>query len=115
MTLHSPAYDPDLIPIQPSADLVPENLRESLQAYVDTGRPTGGFLKACLANDFLEAFARADHISLQVMPHIAAWIWMHAPHLSHGSYETVEAWEQSHAEKRRQAREKAEAFKNEEA
>lgn len=109
MTLHSPMLDPDLIPLIPNADLVPENLQESLDAYVREGRPTGGFLRAVLANDFLEAFARADHISIQVMPHIAAWIWVRAPHGSHGSYSIVDAWIQSHDEKRAMERERQKA------
>jgi len=41
------------------ARLCPVNIQESVKAYVE-GRPTGGFLRAVLENNLLEAVCRAD-------------------------------------------------------
>ena len=83
---------PDEI-IQPNHRLVPDHLRESLESYVKHGRPAGGFLTACLANDLMEAYKRADHISMVAMPHIVAWLYSVAPRACYGSYEAVEQWQ----------------------
>ena len=43
---------------------LPEHLRESIDAYVKDGRPTGDFLQAVIENDLAGALARADDDNL---------------------------------------------------
>lgn len=40
--------------------ILPENLREGMQVYIERGIPPGDFLQACLANDLSEAIGRAS-------------------------------------------------------
>ena len=80
MTMHSP-------------NQIPEWIRESLTAYVQTGRPTGGFLQACLENDLVGAIGRADENSYRVLGNIVSWIYNRAPGLCWGSREIVEDWQ----------------------
>lgn len=43
-------------------DKLPDDvLRESLRAYIEKGRPTGGFLRAVLANDLMGSEDWGDH------------------------------------------------------
>jgi len=71
------------------------DFEESLRRYVEDHRPPGGFLRACLENDFLEAVARYDRYSPEPYAElraIAAWIYFEAPSECHGSPEKVKAW-----------------------
>lgn len=78
--------------IYPNADLCPADIRESIDAYVQTGRPTGDFLHAVLANDLMEAVGRADVYNLEALPHICAYLYNDVPASCHGSYDTVKDW-----------------------
>lgn len=70
----------------------PEWVRESLTAYVETGRPTGDFLAACLSNDFMDAIGRADGTSLAAIADIAAFIYNKIPGRAWGSRKAVREW-----------------------
>lgn len=70
----------------------PEWAKESLIAYVETGRPTGDFLGACLSNDFMEAIGRADENSLAHIADIAAFIYNKIPSACWGSRKIVFNW-----------------------
>ena len=70
----------------------PEWVKETLDAYVQTGRPTGGFLAACLSNDFMVAIGRADENSLAHIGDIANYIYNKIPGNSWGSREIVRNW-----------------------
>ena len=71
---------------------MPEHLEESLTLYAEHGVPTGDFLRACLANDLLEAAGRADGQNIHNLGVIAAYIYNELPRGSHGSREAVDAW-----------------------
>ena len=43
---------------------LPEHLRESIDAYVKDGRPTGSFLQAVIENDLARAVSLADDDNL---------------------------------------------------
>lgn len=73
---------------------------ESLRAYADHGRPTGGFLEAVLSNDLMEAIERADESSLANLRAICSFVYNDLPMTCHGSREAVDAWLQRHAERR---------------
>jgi hypothetical protein len=76
----------------PDSNNVPVWVHETLTAYVETGRPTGDFLAACLSNDFMDAIGRADNVSLAHIGDIAAYIYNRIPGNSWGSREIVRNW-----------------------
>ena len=39
---------------------VPSHMHEGIVAYIETGRPVGGFLTALLSNDLMGALGKAD-------------------------------------------------------
>jgi hypothetical protein len=73
----------------------PGRMRQSMQAYVENGQPTGDFLRAVLSNDLCEAFARADDENTAIMREYVMWIYNDVPHSAWGSWETVKAWVES--------------------
>lgn len=71
---------------------VPQHLHSGLVAYVMDGRPTGGFLRAALENNFVDAMCRAidlDEVSLLA---VAKWIFNEAPQRCWGSPGIVKSW-----------------------
>lgn len=73
-------------------DVVPEHLRESLDAYIETGRPTGGFLACVLRNDLSGAMGRADETSRRALYAIVRYLRENAPTSCWGSVEAVNYW-----------------------
>lgn len=72
---------------------VPERLRGGLAAYVLEGRPTGGFLRACLENNFVDAVCRADgEMTIDDVRATAKWIYNDAPGRCWGSPGVVKTW-----------------------
>jgi hypothetical protein len=65
---------------------------DSIRRYVDHGIPTGGFLRAVLANDLMQAVGRADESSLANLAEIARYIYNDIPANAHGSYEKVDEY-----------------------
>lgn len=54
---------------------LPDNLKESLDAYEKEGRPTGSFLTACIDNNLRDAIGRADDESLAALPAIVGYLY----------------------------------------
>ena len=77
---------------RPDPTLIEPRFRESIDAYVATGRPTGGFLEAVLSNDLMDAFNRADESALGNLPHIVAYLYNEVPAGCWGSRERVAEW-----------------------
>lgn len=75
-----------------SRDAIPPMTLESLEAYRWQRRPTGGFLRAVLANDLLLATQMADCQNRAAFFDICEYVWMELPTASYGSYEAVEGW-----------------------
>lgn len=73
-------------------DPVRDDVKASLAAYRDTGRPTGGFLHAVLENDLLGAVARADEHNVRAIPDIAAFCREQLPAIAWASPEHVARW-----------------------
>lgn len=71
---------------------IPDRMAEGLKAYIEIGRPTGGFLRAVLTNDLAEACVRADDENLANIPAYIAYLWNEAPAVCWGSKEKVDAW-----------------------
>lgn len=65
---------------------------EAFKGHVLDRRPVGGFVTACLENDFGNAACKADHINYPALRRIAQFIHNDLPHDCHGSREAVEAW-----------------------
>jgi len=76
----------------PDSALIEPRFKESIDAYVATGRPTGGFLKAILSNDLTGAIARADEDALDNIPHIVAYLYNEVLADCWGSPERVREW-----------------------
>lgn len=71
---------------------IPASTKESIEAYVNTRRPTGGFLRAVLSNDLKEACARADEDNRRCLFEIVCVLYNYAPSKCWGSPEKVDAW-----------------------
>ena len=78
--------------------LIPEYTMESLRAYIDAGRPTGGFLEAMLSNDLSRAVGNADSNNLNAIAAIVCWLYNEAPSDCWGSPERVGQWLKQHRE-----------------
>lgn len=72
--------------------MVDEWIIESLQAYVDNGRPVGSFLQAVLENDLEWAFIRADLECTINMRDIVAYCYTKLPAGCRGSRQAVAEW-----------------------
>ncbi len=78
----------------------PEDVKESLQRYVDEGCPTGGFLLAVLENNLCEAFGRADENNLCAMFEIVSYIYNNLPGSCWGSKTKVNTWLETKAKEK---------------
>ena len=68
---------------------VPPRIREGIDNFVWFGKPTGGFLRAVLTNDLMEAIGRADEESLAAIRPICQYVYNAVPSVCHGSPEAV--------------------------
>jgi hypothetical protein len=71
---------------------VPASLHNGLVEYFAARRPTGSFLRACLANDFSQACLRADPDNRFYFVEIARFLIFYVPSTAWGSTEAVDAW-----------------------
>jgi hypothetical protein len=76
----------------PNPRRCPENIVESLRAYVSDRRRTGGFLEAVLENDLTSAISRADPVSLAAIRDIICFCYEELPSVAWGSPAAVRAW-----------------------
>lgn len=70
----------------------PERLAAALRRYVDDRIATGGFLKACLENDLLQAACTADDECRLCLPEIMRYIANELPSACWGSRYKVKEW-----------------------
>lgn len=85
-----------------SKDLCPQDIRESLQRYIERGIMPGGFLTAVLENNLLQAITRADNENLKLLPNIVSYCWNEIPSTCWGSPERVDKWLDDLEKKREQ-------------
>lgn len=71
---------------------IPKRTLRSLELYRDERVPTGGFLRAVLANDLSGAITRADADNLVALRSIVYWINWELFASSWGSYGKVDDW-----------------------
>ena len=69
-----------------------EDIRQSLDAYVQQRRPLGGFLQAVIENNFMEAVGRADSRNVEQLVLIASYVYNDMPSTCHGSPARYAAW-----------------------
>ena len=81
--------------------MIPQNLIDSFDRYVNHGIPCGGFLNAVLSNDLMEAFGKADEDNRLILFDICQYIFNEVPLDCYGSREKVQDW----IEKKRKERE----------
>ncbi len=79
----------------------PDNIRESIDAFVMDGRPVGGFVESVLANNLALAVTRADERNIRALREIVLYVLYKVPTPAWGSIERVRAW----SEKKRRERE----------
>ena len=72
--------------------MLPINLKESLQRYVEHRIPPGDFLRAVLENDLMEAIGRADDINRFYLHDICSYVYNKMPLSCHGNKENVKEW-----------------------
>ena len=75
---------------------LPEHLKESLDAYVNEGRPTGDFLKACVENNLLEACGWADEENLGTLAAIVGYLYNECPAGCWGFKGASQKWIEQH-------------------
>jgi len=72
-----------------------KNCIESLQAYIEFGRPVGSFLEAVISNDLKESVIRADDLNIHLLPKYVEWLYNNAPiapTAAWGSSEIYQTW-----------------------
>ena len=69
--------------------IVDDNIKESLERYVEHRISPGGFLTAVLENNLMEAMGRADSINRYNLYNICTYIYNELPGHIHGSPEKV--------------------------
>lgn len=79
---------------------LPPHLKSSLDAYVQTGRPLGSFLQACVDNNLREACGRADETNLPLIPVIVSYLHCECPIFCWGMEGQHDRW----VRQRREAR-----------
>ena len=71
---------------------IPHETIASLERYVKYHIPTGGFLKAVLTNDLMEAIHRADSFNLAALVDIVKYLYNDFPGNCWGSPEKYKEW-----------------------
>ena len=84
-----------------STGIVREQMRDSVLAYIQEGRPVGDFLTAVLSNDLREAVGRADNQNLSALPSFVFFLYNYAPSGCWGNRPRVQRWIDSHSAARR--------------
>ncbi len=70
----------------------PEASAEALYDYIQTGRPTGGFLEAVLVNDLYAAVGKADSTNSKLLREYVLFLYNHVPMACRGSLECYRDW-----------------------
>jgi hypothetical protein len=81
-------------------ELIRPEIRESLLRYATDGVPVGGFLQAVIANDLVDAVARASLDNILALPAIAVFVRNELAGMCWGSRRIYRAWVEWHASRR---------------
>lgn len=72
---------------------LPQNLRAGMKRYIEDGQQPGGFLTACIENNFVWAVSRADDENRAALSDIALWFCNEIPPMCWGLREKRIAWQ----------------------
>lgn len=72
--------------------ILPTHMRDGVSAYIETGRPTGGFLTALLHGDHEHAKANADHSNKACWQSWIIFLLEYMPREAFGTPTKVAAW-----------------------
>lgn len=76
----------------PRYDLLPENLQEGAQRWIEQGIQPGSFLSAVIANNLRETIGRVDMTNGTRLLEIVSWFYNWAPGPCWGSVDRAQAW-----------------------
>lgn len=71
---------------------LPAHLHRGVTRYIEGRIEPGGFLRAVIENNLMEAFAHADATNIERMKDIVAFFYWAVPSPAWGSPEKYEAW-----------------------
>jgi hypothetical protein len=71
---------------------VPSHTLSGIERYIHERIEPGGFLRAVLENDLVQALGRADAANREALFDIVEYLYNHAPAKCWGSPERVAAW-----------------------
>lgn len=86
--------------MQPNADLIPPDTKDTIDLYVSHGYEPGSFVSAVLEGDLFGAVQRADAINLANLIHTCAYVYNCIPTVAWGSPEAVKSWKKEKREKK---------------
>ncbi len=72
--------------------MIPIQLKQAIDRYVNHGIPTGDFLRAVLENNLMEAIGRADDDNIKIIHNICRYVYNEIPMICHGNIEKVQKW-----------------------
>ena len=72
--------------------MIPQDIKNHIDNYVNQKYPPGSFLYAVLTNDLMGAVSKADHINSQYLKDIMIYVYNDIPSACWGSREKVEEW-----------------------
>lgn len=72
--------------------LIPVNIKEAIDGYVDHGHETGHFVTVVLSNDLVEAVSRADVASQAHLFNICTYVFNFIPEPCWGSKKKMSDW-----------------------
>jgi hypothetical protein len=75
-----------------SKDDIKPSVLVAITRWVENGTPTGGFVRACLENNLLEAVIAADDENLKALPQIVLYLYGNVPGPCWGSPEKCVVW-----------------------
>jgi len=75
-----------------SYSYLPEHMQVGARRYVEHGVRPGGFLRAVLCDDLIDAVMHADSGNLAAIRNWCLWLLNDAPDACHGSDAAVRAW-----------------------
>ena len=76
--------------------IIPENIRDGMVAYIEDGVVPGSFLSAVLENNLCKSFLTADYANKPRLLDIVTYLYNYVPSLCWGSKEKVDLWCEQH-------------------
>lgn len=70
---------------------IPQSTYEAIKDYVEKGWEPGGFVRACLENNLMEAVGRADGHNIRALHGVVKMLYNDVPQRIWGSPEAVNA------------------------